>query len=138
VMDRMMGDHLDLADTGGLSEGMADFIAALVTEAVTGGKDFPGYSDFRSGNRTGCFLTNEVHDDGKAYGGAMDDLMMLAISRYGHARGLHAVTDLTLEAMRLSRNHPELTAQEWFGRMLFADELGREGVREPGALGDLI
>lgn len=138
IMDRMMGDYLNLADTGGLSEGMADFVAALVTESVTGGGDFPGYSNFRIVNQTGFFLTNEVHDDGEAYGGAMYDFLLLAMAREGHDQGLHQVTDLTLEAMRLSRNHPELTAQEWFAHMLFADEIGREGVRAPGALSDLI
>ncbi len=51
--------------------------------------------------------------------------------------GLVKVTDLTLEAMRLTRNHPGLTAREWFDHMLFADELGSPN-RAPGELKALI
>src|SRR3954468_9296015 len=39
VMDRLMGDFITLADTGGLSEGMADFVAQLVLHGITKGKD---------------------------------------------------------------------------------------------------
>lgn len=52
--------------------------------------------------------------------------------------GLHKVTDLTMETMRLTRNHPGLTAVDWFEHMLFADEMGREGVRAPGELRQMI
>lgn len=133
VMDRLMGDRIVLADTGGLSEGMADFLAQLVVQDVTGGQDFDGAQDFRIVNRTGFHLTNEVHDDGEAYGGAMKDIMDLAITTYGE-RGLVMVTDLTLDAMRLTRNHPGLTASGWFQHMLFADELGNGSLRRPGEL----
>jgi len=137
VMDRMMGDHIRLADTGGLSEGMADFIAQLVLGDVTGGKNFPGKEKLRIFNNTGFYLTNEVHDDGEAYGGSMNDLLETAVEVHGRA-GLTKVTDLTLEAMRLTRNHPGLTAVDWFEHMLFADELGHRPVREPGELSALI
>jgi len=137
VMDRMMGDSITLADTGGLSEGMADFIAALIVRDVTDGKPFEGWQDFRIINKTGFFLTNEVHDDGEAYGGAMHDLLDAVYTEQGRA-GLKKVTDLTLESMRLCRNHPRLTADEWFNHMLFADELGAEGVRAPGELRPFI
>jgi hypothetical protein len=40
--------------------------------------------------------------------------------------------------MRLARNHPALTAQEWFNHILFADELGNPPVRAPGELRDLL
>lgn len=137
VMDRMMGDHITLADTGGLSEGMADFIAQLIVNDLTGGLEFPGKQAMRIFNNTGYYLTNEVHDDGEAYGGSMNDLLMSAMARFGKD-GLKKVTDLTMETMRLTRNHPGLTAVDWFQHMLFADELGRAGVRAPGELRDVI
>ncbi len=137
VMDRLMGDHIQLADTGGLSEGMADFVAQLILNDITGGLHFPGKEKMRIFNQTGYYLTNEVHDDGEAYGGSMNDFLQGAMARYGKS-GLHKVTDLTMETMRLTRNHPALTAVEWFQHMLFADEMGREGVRAPFELKDLI
>lgn len=137
VMDRMMGDHISLADTGGLSEGMADFIAQLIVNDLTGGLEFPGKQAMRIFNHTGYYLTNEVHDDGEAYGGSMNDLLENAMATFGK-EGLRKVTDLTMEAMRLTRNHPELTAVDWFEHMLFADELGRAGVRAPGELRQMI
>jgi len=137
VMDRMMGDHIALADTGGLSEGMADFIAQLIVNDLTGGLEFPGKRAMRIFNNTGYYLTNEVHDDGEAYGGSMNDLLETAMARFGKD-GLKKVTDLTMETMRLTRNHPELTAVDWFQHMLFADELGRPGVRQSGELREII
>ncbi len=137
VMDRLMGDHIQLADTGGLSEGMADFVASLVVSDVTGGLSFSGKQSMRILNNTGFHLTNEVHDDGEAYGGAMNDLLEAAVAHFGR-EGLVKVTDLTLEAMRLSRNHPGLTANDWFDRMLFADDLGHTPVRCSGELRALI
>jgi hypothetical protein len=137
VMDRLMGTRLQLADTGGLSEGMADFIAALVLRDVQGDEPFPGSDEMRIVNEIGFFLTNEVHDDGEAYGGAMKAILDQAIEHFGRP-GLHMVADLILEAMRLSRDHPGLTAHDWFERMRLADDLGRPGVREAGQLRELI
>jgi hypothetical protein len=137
VMDRLMGDQIQLADTGGLSEGMADFVAQLVINDVTGGTPFPGKELLRIFNNMGFHLTNEVHDDGEAYGGAMNDLLRAAMSRYGRP-GLAKVTDLTLETMRLTRNHPGLTASDWFEHMVFADSLGNSPVRQGGELQALI
>jgi hypothetical protein len=137
LMDRLMGDQIVLADTGGLSEGMADFLAQLVIEDVTQGKPFPGSEDFRIVNQTGFNLTNEVHDDGEAYGGAMRDLLKAALKEYGR-KGLDEITDLTLDAMRLTRNHPGLTAKDWFEHMLFADQLENSKVRQKGKLRPLI
>ena len=137
IMDRLMGDNIALADTGGLSEGMADFVAAIVVQAVTQGKPFPGSHDFRIINKTGFNLTNEVHDDGESYGGAMKDFLDAAIKRDGH-RGLVKVTDLILEAMRLTRDYPGLTATDWFNHILFADQLGRAGLRKSGELKPLL
>lgn len=137
VMDRMMGDNLHLADTGGLSEGMADFVAALVIQGVTQGRPFPGHREFRIINHTGFFLTNEVHDDGEAYGGAMKDMLDAAVAADSQ-NGLKKMVDLTLEAMRLCRDNPGLTAKAWFEHMLFADELGRPGVRDSGEMRQVI
>lgn len=137
VMDRMMGDYLELADTGGLSEGMADYLAQLIIQYVTEGKPYEGLEKMRIINQTGFNLTNEVHDDGEAYGGTMNDFLVKALEKFGHNEGLKKVVDLTLEAMRLSRNHPGLTAQDWFNHMLFADELA-SNVRQAGELKDLL
>jgi len=124
----LMGDQLELADTGGLSEGMADFVAAIVIQAVSRGVPFPGSDQFRIINKTGFYLTNEVHDDGEAYGGAMKDFMDSVIAQYGQI-GLKKVADVVLEGMRLTRDYPGLTAREWFNHLIFADHLGRPGLR---------
>ena len=127
VMDRLMGGFLGFADSkggyGGLSEGMADFVAKLIVEEQTAGADFPGKFDFRIMNNTGLYLTNEFHDDGESYGGAMNDMLSSVVSKKGKL-GLVGFADLTLEAMRLTRNHPALSARSWFEHMLYADELG--------------
>ena len=137
VMDRMMGDQIQLADTGGLSEGMADFIAAMVIQYKTQGVPFPGSTKFRINNKTGFNLTNEVHDDGEAYGGAMKDFMDGVLKAQGK-EGLHKVIDLVLETMRLTRDYPGLTASDWFNHMIFADSIGREGLRAEGELKSYI
>jgi hypothetical protein len=137
IMDRLMGDLLSLNDSGGLSEGMADFVASLVIARVTNGQRFPGQEGFRIVNNTAFFLTNESHDDGEAYGGAMYDLLNAARAKFGEA-GTVKVADLTMEAMRLSRNHPALTAPDWFNHLLFADERGNAPLRAPGELSQLI
>lgn len=138
VMDRLMGDFINLAGTGGLSEGMADFVAQMVLHDVTGASSFPGLTDMRIINQTGFFLTNEVHDDGEAFGGTMFDILTSAEKKFGIYNGLQMMTDLTLDAMRLSRNHPALGEKEWFDHMLFADELGNGNVRKSGDLRPLI
>lgn len=143
IMDRLMGTHLNLADTGGLSEGMADFVAQLVINDKTNGGDFYGKKDMRIYNKTAFHMTNESHDDGEAYGGAMNDFLELAIAKYGFQDGLARVSDVVLEAMRLTRDHPALTAEAWFEHMVFADSLSRNislksGRRLPGELRELI
>lgn len=137
VMDRLMGTQLHLADTGGLSEGMADFVAEMVIRETNGDAPFPGHDDQRIINSTGFYMTNEVHDDGEAYGGTMKAILDGAVNKYGR-RGLHMVVDLVLEAMRLSRDNPGLTADDWFDHLRFADQLGRRGVRRPGQLKEFI
>lgn len=140
VMDRLMGAHLGFEGAkggyGGLSEGMADFIAKLVVEHQTDGADFPGKHDFRIENTTGFDLTNEYHDEGEAYGGAMKDMLAKVMEKNGRS-GLHAFTDLTLEAMRLTRNHPSLSARSWFEHMIYADSLG-SSVRAAGEFKSVI
>ncbi|MES2768576.1 MAG: hypothetical protein V4596_05455 [Bdellovibrionota bacterium] len=137
VMDRLMGEMITLADTGGLSEGMADFVAKLVVEDVTDNQPFEGEDKFRIINQIGFSLTNEVHDDGEAYGGSMRDIMEAAVAKDAQ-NGLKKMTDLTLDAMRLTRNHPGLTANDWFEHMVFADSLGSPGIRAPGEMRELI
>lgn len=140
IMDRLMGPFLTFADTkagyGGLSEGMADFVEQILVYHQMGDKDFPGRNDFRIINQTGFYLTNEYHDEGEAYGGAMNDMLEKVIAAEGR-EGLFRFTDLTLEAMRLSRNHPALTARLWFQQMLFADSLGGND-RRPGQFSSVI
>jgi hypothetical protein len=139
VMERLMGAHLAFeggGGYGGLSEGIADFVASIVVEHQTDGTTFPGKENFRIINETGYYLTNEFHDEGEAYGGALNDMLMTAISYEGKA-GLVAFTDLTIEAMRLTRNHPALSASGWFEHMLIADSLG-SSVRAPGKFKTII
>ena len=136
LMDRLMGS-VKLADTGGLSEGMADFVGNLVVESAVGRQEFPGRHKMRIYNNTGFVLTNEVHDDGEAYGGAMHDIHETAIAQYG-AAATQKVVDLTLETMRLTRGHPHLTAADFFDHMIFADSLGRPGVRAAGEMTAMI
>lgn len=140
VMERLMGHHLGFSDAkggyGGLSEGMADFVAKIIIEHQTNSADFPGKQDLRINNNTGFYLTNELHDEGEAYGGAMSDMLEEAIAEKGRT-GLYDFTDLTLETMRLTRNHPLLNARSWFEHMLYADELGSE-VRAPGQFKAMI
>jgi hypothetical protein len=139
IMDRLMGEgsFLNLTDTGGLSEGMADFLAQLVVLDVMKDEDFPGKNYFRIINNIGFNLTNEVHDDGEAYGGAMFDMLNLAQEKFGFNRGLLKMTDLTLETMRLTRYHHALDANEWFNHMLYADEFG-SNKRNSGEFKDII
>jgi hypothetical protein len=140
-MDRLMDDGtgmwLHLADTGGLSEGMADFVADLILYGVKGRDDFPGRSKQRINNGTGFLLTNESHDDGEAYGGVMHDILDRAVETFG-IEGVHKMTDLTMETMRFTRFHPKLTAADFFEHMQFADSLGRTGLREPGEFSNII
>lgn len=139
VMERIMGVHLGFAGAGGyggLSEGMADFVAQLVVQHQTGNADFAGKDNFRIINNTGFYLTNEFHDEGEAYGGAMNDMLLSVIEAKGK-EGLVAFTDLTLEAMRLTRNHPALTAAGWFEHMLIADEFS-SSVRTAGQFKEVI
>lgn len=137
VMDRLMGDFITLADTGGLSEGMADFCAALVIQDVMRDQVYPGSQDYRIINNTGFALTNEVHDDGESYGGTMRDILELSLKKFGPEAGLSKMVDLTMEAMRLTRNNPALTADGWFGHMLFADERSSDS-RVAGEMKDII
>ena len=140
VMERLMGAHLGFADSkggyGGLSEGMADFVAKIIIEHQTSGTEFPGMNNFRIINNTGFYVTNEMHDEGESYGGAMNDMLMAVIKKSGR-EGLYDFADLTLEAMRLTRNHPSLSARSWFEHMLYADTLGSE-VREMGQFKAII
>ncbi|MFN8369249.1 MAG: hypothetical protein U0T83_01355 [Bacteriovoracaceae bacterium] len=138
IMDRIMGNKLVLEGTGGLSEGMADFIAHIIITAETKGKRFKGDNLLRIVNNTHFGMTNEIHDDGEAYGGMLKDILDQAISKFGFSLGLNKVTDLVLESMRLTRDHPALSAVIWTEHLLFVDSLGRKGLREPSELKEII
>jgi hypothetical protein len=138
VMDRLMGDNIELGESAvGLGEGMADFIASMMVRAITKGEPFADSDKARIINNTGFNLTNEVHDDGEAYGGTMRDFMLFVIKDKGE-KGLDQVADVVLETMRLSRDFPGLTAADWFTHLLYADSRGHEGVRAPGELSPYI
>ncbi|NRA68479.1 MAG: hypothetical protein HRU19_28600 [Pseudobacteriovorax sp.] len=140
IQDRMMGDHYRFADSGGLNEGMADILAYLVVAAETKGSYFEGREGMRINNQIGFHLTNESHDDGEAYGGAMRDILHLAQETLGYFDGLALASDLIFETMRLTRDHPGITAEIWFEHMIFADSLVREislpsgKIRSPGMM----
>jgi hypothetical protein len=140
IMDRLMGPFLTFGDTkggyGGLSEGMADFVAQLVLNHQVGSKNFPGRNEFRVVNQIGFYLTNEFHDEGESYGGAMNDMLNAVIAAEGR-EGLFRFSDLTMETMRLTRNHPALSASLWFDHMIYADSLG-SSTRAPGQYKDVI
>jgi len=116
---------------GGLSEGLADLTADMMLNAVTQGKNYPGKEARRIVNQLGFNLTNEEHDAGEAYGGTLRELSEQIIQAEG-MMGFRKFADLIFDSMRLSRNNPSLDVQEWFRHMLFADELGKTGVRQPG------
>ena len=141
LMDRLMddgtGQWLHLADTGGLSEGMADFVADMILYGVKGREDFVGRNKQRIINGTGFLLTNEAHDDGEAYGGVMHDILDASVDEFG-LEGVHKMTDLTMETMRFTRFHPKLTAADFFEHMLFVDSLGRPGLRDQGEFSQII
>ena len=144
LQDRLMGDYYRFRDSGGLNEGMADILAHLVVEARMLGQDFPGRDHRRINNRIGFHLTNESHDDGEAYGGAMMDITDAAIAKFGLQDGLTRASELIFETMRLTRDHPGITAEVWFEHMIFADSLHRPislpsgAVRQPGEMRSLI
>ena len=83
VLDRLMGDHVELKDGGCTEKGISDFIAYLVLQDATEGKPFPGKDALRISNSTLFGMTNEAHDDGEACGGAMREFLEQAIAKYG-------------------------------------------------------
>jgi hypothetical protein len=116
---------------GGLSEGVADLTADMMFNEMFKTAHFPGKDERRIVNQVAFNLTNEEHDEGEAYGGALRDLSEKIIQDQGYP-GFRKFADLLFDSMRLSRNNPGLDLQEWFRHMLFADELGKPGLREKG------
>jgi hypothetical protein len=55
----------------------------------------------------------------------MYDLLHLLMNRFGVQEGLLRASDLVFETMRLTRDLEELTPQEWFEHMKYADSLVR-------------
>jgi hypothetical protein len=141
LQDRVMGPHVDSSEGYGLWEGMADFLAQIVIANQFGQDSFQGRETLRILNNIHFYLTNESHDEGEAYGGAMNTMLEAIVGRYGQKEGLLRMTDLTLEAMRLTRDHPALTAEVWFEQMKYADSLPRTTSafeRRPGELLGII
>ncbi|MBF0443593.1 MAG: hypothetical protein HQK54_16930, partial [Oligoflexales bacterium] len=132
-MDRLLGTKLEYGGTGGLSEGMSDFIAEIGMRAHGYESNYPGYDKRRILNSIQFNLTNEIHDDGEAFGGVLKDILDSVMVK-DRKRGLVKVGDLIFEAMRFVRDHPDLDAGNWFKALLFADELGKASVREPTEL----
>ena len=137
LQDRLMGPHLDSAEGYGLWEGMADFLAQLIIADHYGLDSFTQRGTLRILNRTHFYLTNESHDEGEAYGGAMNTMLESLMGHFGRREGLLRMADLTLETMRLTRDHPRLTAAIWFEQMKYVDTLARDVAgfeRQPGDL----
>lgn len=116
---------------GGLSEGMADLCADILLNYVTEGIAYPQKYSRRIVNQMGFNLTNEEHDMGEAYGGTLFELSEQILKAEG-MKGLRKFADLFLDGMRLSRNSPALDVQAWFQHLLYADQLGKAGLRQPG------
>ena len=123
IQDRLMGPHVDAALGYGLWEGMADFLAEIIASHKYEDNLFLGRTKQRIFNNTYFFNTNESHDEGEAYGGAMKDMLYAAMASLGNANGVREIANLTFQTMRLLRDHPFLTPQVWFEGMLFADSL---------------
>ncbi|MEI8026925.1 MAG: hypothetical protein WCI18_11315 [Pseudomonadota bacterium] len=126
LQDRLMGPHVDSSEGYGLWEGMADFLAQIIIADKIGSKDFEFRNTLRILNDTYFYLTNESHDEGEAYGGAMYVMLDAMMDKFGDREGILRMTDLTLETMRLTRDHPRLTAEVWFEQMKYVDTLNRE------------
>ena len=131
LMDRLQGSSG--FSNGGLSEGIADFAAELVLRGFNRGTLHPVYSNRRINNSTAFGLTNESHDDGEAYGGALKDILEKRKQTEGHM-GYRKVSDMVLDAMRLTRRFPNMTLNEWYESLMLSDSLGRVGIREKNEL----
>lgn len=136
IVDRIMGPALSMAKSGGFNEGIADFFAEVMIQATSFQKDFPGREQQRIYNSTPFGMSNESHDDGEAFGGAMKAVLDQAIAQWGE-EGVAKTADLLLEAMRFTRNHPSLDEQEWFEKLKFADTRG-SAIRAAGEFTALL
>ncbi len=135
LMDRLQGAAG--FDNGGLSEGTADFAAEMVLRGFYR-LDIPAaIAGRRINNQIGFELTNEAHDSGEAYGGSLKDLLEQKIQTEGFSS--YAKTcDLVLDAMRLTRGSPNLSATDWYEALLLADQIGKAGLRIPGEYASLL
>lgn len=126
LMDRLQGSSG--FDNGGLSEGIADFAAEMVLRGYYKDHVPAAIAERRIANEIGFDLTSEGHDDGEAYGGSLKDVMDMKIASLGFA-GYLQTCDLVLDAMRLTRQSPDLSLQDWYEALALADELGKPGLR---------
>jgi hypothetical protein len=122
IIDRLLG-QITLVKGEGFHEGMADFLAELVLQASSFGREFPGRTNQRIYNVAAFNFANEAHDDGEAFGGFMKEVLDKSIEKWGE-NGVSKMANLIFEAMRFTRGHPALDEQEWVEKMLFADSRG--------------
>ena len=122
---------------GGLSEGVADLTADILFNEMFHTGDYPGKQLRRIVNNVSFNMTNEEHDEGEAYGGTLREFSDRIIQAQGYT-GFRKFADLLFDAMRLSRNNPDLDQQAWFRHLMFSDELGKPGVRQPGEFSAIL
>ena len=141
LQDRLMGSWA-AEGVSGLSEGMADTLAQLIVFGQLGKASFENDKYQRINNNTWFNVTNETHDDGEAYGGAMNDFTLKAIKRWGFLEGLARSSDLIFETMRFTRDNPAVNQDVWFEEMKYVDSLTRSVAgapnRKPGEMSELI
>lgn len=135
LMDRLQGSSG--FDNGGLSEGIADFAAEMVIRGYYKDKVPAAIAQRRIVNQTGFQLTSEFHDDGEAYGGSLKDVMDMKIAKDGFV-GYSKTCDLVLDAMRLTRQSPNLSLQDWYEALLLSDENGKPGLRESNEFSKIL
>lgn len=128
LMDRLQGSSG--FDNGGLSEGIADFAAEMALRGYYKNQIPEAIKQRRIVNGIGFQLTSEAHDDGEAYGGSLNDLMERKIAQDGFI-GYAKVSDMVLDAMRLTRHSSDLSLLEWYEALVLADELGKSNLRAP-------
>jgi hypothetical protein len=135
LMDRLQGSSG--FDNGGLSEGIADFAAEMVLRGYYKNQVPEAIAHRRIENRTGFQLTSEFHDDGEAYGGSLKDVLDIKIKLDGFL-GYAKTCDLVLDAMRLTRQSPNLSLQDWYEALVLSDEAGKAGLRTSGEFATIL
>jgi hypothetical protein len=124
-----------------MHEGVADFVANSIVRTMDHKTLKPWLVDPRPYNSTLFHLNNEVHAAGEAFGGTLVEMADKADAQFGKAEGIKRVTDLLFETLRLIRGTSNLTEENWYEHMLYADSLERPSVvpsRKPGEMTAII